>query len=205
MARASCTCLDKLRLPLSHPKSTHTPQNRNAIDDLLYREARRIDHFSIGRGLQWGNRTGRIPQVPLGDLARKGGKANIRPLVFQLLIAAQSPLVGACGEKYLEVGPWKYNRAHIPPVGHQAGGPRKGTLTVQKRAADVWPGCNARGALPSHLGPDCVCCDLSIEEHPLTPIGCDVKSYVKAGCKSGVTFYIIGLQSPFEPRQGHET
>src|SRR5882757_346104 len=137
MARASCTCLDKLRLPLSHPKSTHTPQNRNAIDDLLYREARRIDHFSIGRGLQWGNRTGRIPQVPLGDLARKGGKANIRPLVFQLLIAAKSPLAGGRGEKYLEVGPRKYNCAHVPAVGHQPGGLGKGTLAVQEGAADT--------------------------------------------------------------------
>src|ERR1700733_5773037 len=119
MARASCTCLAKLTPP-SRPKSTHSPQCRDAIDDLLYREARRIDHFRIRRGLQWGNRTGRIPQVPLGDLARKGGKANIRPLVFQLLIAAKSPLFGAGGQKYLEAGPREYNGTHVPPVRDEA-------------------------------------------------------------------------------------
>src|ERR1700704_3100284 len=167
--RASCTCRFEIsssrRGPESRPKCTHAPQGQDLIDDLLYREACRIDHFGIGRGLQWGNRTGRIPVVPLGDLARKGGKANIRPLVFQLLIAAKGPLVGGCGEKYLEVGPWKYNRAHVPPVGHQAGGSGKGTLTVQKRAADAWPGGNARGPLPSHLGPDFVRDDLPFEQH----------------------------------------
>src|ERR1700753_345513 len=95
----------------SRPKRTQAPQRRDSIDDLLYGQAGRIDHFGIGRGLQWGYRAGRIPQVPLGDLARKGGKANIRPLVFQLLIAAQSPLVGAGGKKYFETGLWKYHGA----------------------------------------------------------------------------------------------
>src|ERR1700730_2472032 len=147
MARASCTCLAKLTPP-SRPKSTHSPQGRDAIDDLLYREARRIDHFSIGRGLQWGNRTGRIPQVPLGDLARKGGKANIRPLVFQLLIAAKSPLIGAGGKKYLEVGPGEYNGTHIPAVCYEAWGLRKGTLAVEQCAADGGPGGHAGGARP---------------------------------------------------------
>ena len=69
---------------------------------------------------QGGDLSGRIPQVPLGYLARKGGKANIGPLVFQLLIAPLGPFFGGRGEEYLEVPPRGRPRcpcrARRPPV-----------------------------------------------------------------------------------------
>src|SRR5262249_54837144 len=88
---------------------TAGPQFQHAVDDRIDRLTCRVDHCGIGRGLERSDRTSRIPQVPLGDLARKGGKANIEPLVFQLLITAQGAFFGAGGEKYLEVGLGKYN------------------------------------------------------------------------------------------------
>src|SRR5882757_3412890 len=132
----------------SRPESTRAPQCDDAIDDLVNAEAGRIDHFGIGRGLQGCDRAGRVPLVTLGDLARKGGKANIGPLVFQLLIAAQSTLIGAGSKKYLQVGSRKHNGAHIPPVGNQAGTRRKGTLPVQQCTANRRPGSHPRGTLP---------------------------------------------------------
>ena len=32
-----------------------------------------------------------VASIPLGDLSRKGGKANIKPLVFQLLMTSAEP------------------------------------------------------------------------------------------------------------------
>ena len=121
------------------------------------RKTGRVDHLCIGRRLQRARRTGRIPQVPLGDLARKGGKANTRPLVFQLLMAPQRPLFGAGGQEDLEVGAGKYHGAHVPPVGDQARRPGEGVLAGQQRRAHLGPGRHPRGALPAgfraHLAP----------------------------------------------------
>ncbi len=90
------------------------------MHDLLYGQSGRVDHLGVGGGFEGGDRSGRIPQIPLGYLARKGGKANTRILVFQLLIAAKRPLVGAGGEEDLEVGRWEDDRSHVPAIGDEA-------------------------------------------------------------------------------------
>src|SRR5579864_8509161 len=87
----------------SRPERAAASQRHHLIDHPVDGQTRRVDQFGFGRGLQWSDRAGRIPLVPLGDLARKGGKANIGPLVFQLLIATQRTLGSAGREKYLEV------------------------------------------------------------------------------------------------------
>ncbi len=46
----------------------------------------------IGGSFERRDRPGRIARVPLGDLARKGRKANIKTLVFQLLMASGAPV-----------------------------------------------------------------------------------------------------------------
>src|SRR6185369_11771355 len=108
--------------------------------DLLYGESSGVDHLGVGGGLEWGDRTGRIPQIPLGYLARKGGKANTRILVFQLLIAAKRPLVGAGGEEDLEVGRREHDGAHVPAVRDQARGLRKSVLPGQQSGSQGRPG-----------------------------------------------------------------
>src|SRR5579862_825639 len=94
-----------LRLPIEgltrHARKAFGTPLQNLGHDRLDRKSGRVEYPGIGRGSQGGDRAGRIPQIPFGDLARKGGKANTRPLVFQLLIAPKGPLVRARGEKYL--------------------------------------------------------------------------------------------------------
>ena len=90
-------------------------------------------------------------QVPLGDLARKGGKANTRPLVFQLLIAPSGPLLGACGQEDLEGGLGEDHGAHVAPVGDQARGRgrRRAGAPAGPRAPPARPPPGRRPARPS--------------------------------------------------------
>src|SRR5262249_4608146 len=89
-ARASSDFLDSLGVRderPSGPQATSGSQLQHPLHHLLYRKAGRVDDTGVGRGLQRGDLTGPIPQIPLGYLARKGGKANIRTLVLQLLMS----------------------------------------------------------------------------------------------------------------------
>src|SRR5579862_3587999 len=105
-----------LSLRALRPKAASDPQFKHPGDDRLDAETGGVDDTGIVRRTQRGNLTGLISQVPLGYLARKGGKVNSGPLVFQLLIAPQGPLFGGCGQEYLEGGTGKHHRAHIAPV-----------------------------------------------------------------------------------------
>jgi hypothetical protein len=49
---------------------------------------------------------GRIAPVAFGYLPRKGGKANIGTLVFQLLMTPPGPFVGAGGQEDFDPGAW---------------------------------------------------------------------------------------------------
>src|SRR4029077_10172081 len=65
----------------SRPQATSGSQFQHPLYHRLHRKTGRVDETGIGRGLQWGDLAGLIPQIPLGYLARKGGKANIGSLV----------------------------------------------------------------------------------------------------------------------------
>ena len=82
----------------------------------------------VGCGPQ--GRDGRVEslQVPFGYLARKGGKANTRPLVFQLLIAPAGPLLGACRQEHLEGG-----MREIPPCPYRGRRPPGRAARAKRR------------------------------------------------------------------------
>src|SRR5215831_9913070 len=131
----------------SGPQATSGSQLQHPLHHLLDRKAGRVDDTGVGRGLQRGDLTGLIPQIPLGYLARKGGKANIRTLVFQLLMSPQSPLLGGGGQEYFQLRPGEHHGPHIPAVCHQSGGGGKGPLACEQGLTDRGPRRHARGAL----------------------------------------------------------
>ncbi len=136
MVRASCTYRLETLLPSSQHHGQRARRRPNAVTrSITCSMVRPVESITSASGAGFSGDTarGRIPLVPLGDLARKGGKANIRPLVFQLLIAAQSPLTRGGGQKYFEVGLRKYNGYPYPghrlpglePWKRHAGGPAR--------------------------------------------------------------------------------
>src|SRR6185312_17101675 len=115
-------------------------------------------------------RTGRIPQVPLGYLARKGGKANIGPLVFQLLIAPLSARGGAGRQEDFQLRVRKNNSPHIPPVRDQSRGLGEGSLALQQGRTNGRPGRHTGGPLPRSLGTDRRGDVLAAQDDPLASI-----------------------------------
>src|SRR6185312_16139801 len=146
-ARTSCSAptrktFSELRAsgPRRRPQRPLDPELQHPVDDLLDRKTRRVDHLRIGGRDQGGHRPGGIPRVPLGDLARKGGKASTGPLVFQLLIAPAGALLGAGREVDLEAGAREDDGPHVPAIGHEPRGPGKGPLARQEGGPDRRPG-----------------------------------------------------------------
>ena len=57
----------------------------------------------VRRGLERGDLAGRIPQIALRDLPRKGGKTSSGPLFDQLLMAPLGPFLGTGRSPVAEV------------------------------------------------------------------------------------------------------
>ena len=152
------------------PQSALRAQRENPLDHLLDRQIGGVDDHGVGRRLQWGDRTGRIPQVPLGYLARKGGKANIRPLVFQLLIAPLSSCGGAGRQEDFQLCVRKNNSPHVPPVRDQSRGLGEGSLPLQQGRTHRRPGRHTGSALPRGLGADRRGNVLAVQGDPLALI-----------------------------------
>ena len=116
-------------------------------------QARRIEDHRILRGTQRRDGAGRIPQVALGYLPRKGGKANSRPLVFQLLMAPSGPFFGAGGQEDLEARP--AGRPRCPCRARRPPGPgaaAKARCRSSSAGPHRRPGGDPRGALPASSG-----------------------------------------------------
>ncbi len=86
-----------------------------------------------------------IPLVARLDLAQKGGKGNIQPLILQLLIAPFRPFLGACGKEYLEGRVREYDRTHVAPVRHQPRRAPEASLLVQQGRPHTGNCGNGRG------------------------------------------------------------
>src|SRR5215472_17322713 len=133
------------------PQTTSGSQFQHPLHHLIDRKAGRVDDTGVGRGLQRGDLTGPIPEIPLGYLARKGRKANIGTLVFQLLMAPEGPFLGGGRQEYFQLRPGEHHGAHIAPVRDQSRGCGKGPLARQQGLTDALPGSHPRGALPRLL------------------------------------------------------
>src|SRR5262245_35919216 len=149
--RTSCSHAYRDERPL-RPQATSGSQFQHPLHHRLDRKTGRVDDTSIGRRLQGGDLTGLIPQIPLGYLARKGRKANTGPLVFQLLMPPESPLLRGGSEEDFKLCPGKDDRAHIATVRHQARGYCKGALPGEQPLADPGPGRHPGGSLAGLLG-----------------------------------------------------
>src|SRR5262245_53060266 len=189
----------------SSPQRAAAPDRQHAIDDLLYRESGRIDHRGIGRGFEGTDRTGRIPQIPLGYLPRKGGKANIGPLVFQLLMAPQGSFSGARGEEYLKARLREHDRTHVAAVGHQPRGAREGMLTSEQSRTDFGPGRDPGSALPRDLRPQLMRDVLAFQNDALAPIVIRVEADVHRGGQRCVSGDIAGLQPLFQSPESDQS
>ena len=87
---------------------------QNVIHDFGHTAACRIDVHRVGCRPKRRHPAARVALISLRDVRRKGRKANIHPLCFQLLMTALSPFLGAGREKDFQLGLRKDDAPHGP-------------------------------------------------------------------------------------------
>src|SRR6056300_2095409 len=102
----------------------------------LKAEMRTVDNDRIFCRFQRRHRAGSISRIPSPNTLQKGGKANIHPLIFQLLIASLRSNLGAGSEKNFDRGIGKNDSPHIPAIGYQTRRPTEPALQLLKTTAN---------------------------------------------------------------------
>ena len=150
----------------------------------------------VCRCLQRRHRSAGVARIPLGDLTRKGGKANIKTLFFQLLMTTARPLLGAGCQEDFEPCLGENDRAHIAAIGYQSRRPCELSLARKECFADFGH-CRDAGSRRSGLFAAQIPRDLlPVEEHTLLTAGVAAEVHLHLARQALVAGNIVGWGGP---------
>ena len=135
--------------------------------------------MGVRSGLERRHRARYITRVTAAYLIQKPRKVNIRSLFLQLFMPSPRPHIRARGKEHLNYSVWKYGRAHISAVSHQAGWLPKGVLFAQQGLPNGGDGGNTGGGVSRLFGAKRIADVLLGNMHRYRTIGFQSKPNVK--------------------------
>ncbi|CEE70648.1 hypothetical protein XAC2852_470093 [Xanthomonas citri pv. citri] len=120
-------------------------QPDHTLDDIFDSHSAGIDQHGVFGRPQWRHHPLRITGITGHDLAQQVIKDNRNTLFHQLFMATTRTFFGTGGQKHLVGSIGKDHRAHVAPVGNQAGRAPECALALLQGAANLGNGRNGRG------------------------------------------------------------
>ena len=142
-----------------------------------------------------------IPPVTVLYVPRKGGKANINTLVFQLLMPPACTLLRARRQVHLETGLREHVSPHVTPVGHQSRGLAEAPLQGEERIAHGLQCRNRRRTAADLLRPQFVADRLAVEPDQFLAGGVGGEPDVQAPRQFGQCRRIVEADAPLLRRK----